>query len=135
MVHRALNRYLQNESALKDQEQNLVEKQHGYQYEHAFSINWNAMKGYHYLMHLGHALNVLARYSEALAEVVVLKGVRGFICYIRDSLLHPWLEPEKVWIQQAIDAHKVVIGICLGAQLIADVLGGKVSKNEYKEIG
>lgn len=75
----------------------LVEKHHGYQYEHAFSFNWNAMKGYHYLMHLGRALNVLAQYSEALAQTVSTKGARAFIKYIRESLLHPWLEPETLF--------------------------------------
>ena len=76
--------------------QNLVEKHQGYQYEHCFSENWEAMKGYHYLMHLAHALNVLAQYSEALIEVIRRKGVRPFIKFIRDSLVHPWLEAEKV---------------------------------------
>lgn len=28
-----------------------------------------------------------------------------------------------------------MLGICLGSQLIADVLGGKVTKNKYQEIG
>jgi len=74
----------------------LVEKHHGYQYNHLFSFDWNAMKGYHYLMHIGHALNVLARYCEQLYEVVTAKGVRAFIKYIRDSLLHPWLVPEQL---------------------------------------
>lgn len=76
--------------------QNLVEKHQGYQYEHCFSENWEAMKGYHYLMHLAHALNVLAQYSEALIDVVRRKGVRPFIKFIRDSLVHPWLDPEKL---------------------------------------
>lgn len=49
--------------------------------------------------------------------------------------LYPWLRDEKVFIKEAIDAKKVVIGICLGAQLIADVLGAKVYKNKYREIG
>jgi hypothetical protein len=76
--------------------QNLVEKHQGYSYEHCFSFDWNAMKGFHYLMHLGHALNVLARYSAALAPIVSKTGVRAFIKYIRESLLTPWLEPEKL---------------------------------------
>ncbi len=75
----------------------LVEKCHGYQYEHLFSFNWNAMKGYHYLMHIGHALNVLARYGEQLYAVVASRGVRAFIKYIRESLLHPWLDPERLY--------------------------------------
>jgi len=65
-------------------------------YEHLFSFNWSAMKGYHYLMRLGHALNTLAQYSEHLCEVVASKGVRAFIKYIRDSLVHPWLEPQRL---------------------------------------
>lgn len=73
-----------------------MEKHHGYSYEHLFSFDWNAMKGYHYLMHLGHALNVLAQYSEHLFAVVTAKGIRAFIKYIRQSLLHPWLDPEQL---------------------------------------
>lgn len=47
----------------------------------------------------------------------------------------PWLEKEKKFIRETISAGKRVLGICLGAQLIADVLGGRVHKNPYKEIG
>lgn len=47
----------------------------------------------------------------------------------------PWLAREKQFIREAIQAGKVVIGICLGAQLIADVLGSRVTRNPEKEIG
>jgi len=47
----------------------------------------------------------------------------------------PWLSKEKEFIKQAIDKNRVVIGICLGSQLIADVLGSMVFKNKHKEIG
>ncbi len=47
----------------------------------------------------------------------------------------PWLKQEKEFIKKATDAGKVVLGICLGAQLIASALGAKVYKNKYKEIG
>ncbi len=47
----------------------------------------------------------------------------------------PWLEKEKKFIASAIENEKKIIGICLGAQLLADVLGAKVFKNEHKEIG
>jgi GMP synthase-like glutamine amidotransferase len=46
-----------------------------------------------------------------------------------------WLADEKKFIRQAIDAGKVVIGVCLGAQLIAASLGAKVYPNKIKEIG
>ncbi|WP_333860556.1 type 1 glutamine amidotransferase [Clostridium sp.] len=48
---------------------------------------------------------------------------------------YPWLKYEKQFIKDAIKNNKIVVGICLGAQLIADVLGGKVTKNSEREIG
>lgn len=48
---------------------------------------------------------------------------------------YTWLRDEKDLIAKAIAGKKIVFGVCLGAQLIADVLGGKVSKNMYREIG
>lgn len=48
---------------------------------------------------------------------------------------YPWLVAEKAFIRSAIDDGKRVLGICLGAQLIADTLGGKVTRNSHKEIG
>jgi GMP synthase-like glutamine amidotransferase len=48
---------------------------------------------------------------------------------------YPWLAREKAFIGDAIAQGKLVLGVCLGAQLIADVLGGPVSKNQFKEIG
>ena len=64
----------------------LVEKRHGYQYEHCFSHNWNGMRGYHYLMRLGHLFNVLAEYSESLAKLVLELGRRGFIRFVRETI-------------------------------------------------
>jgi hypothetical protein len=71
----------------------LVEKRHGYQYEHIFSYDWNAMMGYHYLMRLGHLINILAIYSERLLKMVRELGVRGFIRFIRETISGPWLDP------------------------------------------
>ena len=74
----------------------LVEKHHGYQYEHCFSYAWEAMRGYHYLMRLGHALNALARYSAGLAKYVRELGVRGLIAFVRQSLAGPWFKVEEL---------------------------------------
>lgn len=48
---------------------------------------------------------------------------------------YPWLVQEKSAIADAIARGKLVLGVCLGAQLIADVLGGRVTANPFKEIG
>jgi GMP synthase-like glutamine amidotransferase len=61
--------------------------------------------------------------------------IMGGSMNIYEEEKYSWLREEKNFIAQAIENKKIVLGICLGSQLIADVLGGKVSKNIYKEIG
>jgi GMP synthase-like glutamine amidotransferase len=48
---------------------------------------------------------------------------------------YPWLVNEKKFIEQAIKHDKIVLGICLGSQLIADVLGAKIFPNPEPETG
>ena len=54
---------------------------------------------------------------------------------IYEEKKYPWLIREKRFIEKTIASENKVLGICLGAQLIADVLGSMVYKNKYKEIG
>ena len=61
--------------------------------------------------------------------------VMGGPMNIYDYEAHPWLEREKLAIEDAIGGGKVVVGVCLGAQLLADALGAKVTRNTFKEIG
>lgn len=63
--------------------------------------------------------------------LIVMGGPMG----IYDEQQHPWLTQEKALIEQAIQQNKKVLGICLGAQLIADVLGAKVAYSGHREIG
>ncbi len=74
----------------------LVEKHQGYNYEHCFALNWQAMKGYHYLMRLAHVFNTLARFSCALARSFRELGVRGFITFVYNTLTGPWLDHEEI---------------------------------------
>ena len=61
--------------------------------------------------------------------------VMGGPMSVHDHEIYPWLTGEKKFILQAIDRGKIVLGICLGAQLIADVLGANVYTGSVKEIG
>ncbi len=61
--------------------------------------------------------------------------VMGGPMSVNDYEKHPWLKLEKKLIRNAIEKGKTVIGICLGAQLIASVLGAKVYPGLKKEIG
>jgi GMP synthase (glutamine-hydrolysing) len=69
--------------------------------------------------------------SSAFDMLVIIGG--GMSVYEEDK--YPWLAAEKRFIRQAIDTGKTVLGICLGAQLIASALGARVYKNRHKEIG
>jgi GMP synthase-like glutamine amidotransferase len=52
-----------------------------------------------------------------------------------DEATLPWITDEKRFISAAIHAGKAVLGICLGAQLIASALGSRVYPGQHKEIG
>ena len=63
--------------------------------------------------------------------LIIMGGPMG----VYDENKYLWLSDEKTAIRNAILHNKTVIGICLGSQLIANVLGAKVYKNPVKEIG
>lgn len=63
--------------------------------------------------------------------LIIMGGSMG----VYDEETYPWLSREKEFIKKAINSGKIILGICLGAQLIADALGAKIHKNKYREIG
>jgi GMP synthase-like glutamine amidotransferase len=68
---------------------------------------------------------------EDFDGLVVMGGPMG----VYEEDLYEWLAAEKTFIKYAIGAGKKVLGICLGSQLIASVLGANVYPNAEKEIG
>jgi GMP synthase (glutamine-hydrolysing) len=48
---------------------------------------------------------------------------------------YPYLVTEALFIDRAIKANKYVLGVCLGAQMVAHVLGAQVYPGQKKEIG
>ena len=63
--------------------------------------------------------------------LIVMGGPMG----VHDQDKYPWLQSEKDFLRRVIAAGKPVLGVCLGAQLLADVLGAQVTANKEKEIG
>ena len=61
--------------------------------------------------------------------------VMGGPMSVHQTIQYPWLRMEKEFIRRAVDSGTPVLGICLGAQLIAAALGSIVKKNPVKEIG
>jgi hypothetical protein len=74
----------------------LVEKRQGYEYEHCYASDWNAMRGYHYLMRIGHLLNVLGSLCSSLVEAFKERGAQGFIEWVRGTLSGRWLDPAEL---------------------------------------
>ena len=74
----------------------LVEKHHGYSYEHCFSYDWNAMKGFHYLMRIAHMMNAVAHKTVYLAQKVLRMGTRGLIDFFFETLSNPWLDASRI---------------------------------------
>jgi GMP synthase-like glutamine amidotransferase len=68
-------------------------------------------------------------------KTIDLLIVMGGPMSVNDEGKFPWLIAEKKIICEAINQGKSVLGICLGAQLIANALGAKVYQNKVKEIG
>jgi len=54
---------------------------------------------------------------------------------VNDEAEYPWLIAEKRFIREAIDSAVPVLGVCLGAQLIAAAAGAGVYRNPETEIG
>lgn len=73
---------------------------------------------------------VLPEINSADALVVM-----GGPMNVYDDEEYSWLPNERDYLKQFIQSGKKVLGVCLGAQLIADALGANVYKNEHIEIG
>jgi GMP synthase-like glutamine amidotransferase len=86
----------------------------------------------------GHSLETILLHNEVQLPsiesfdlLVVLGGPMG----VYDREQYPWIEMEQAYIKSAIDQEKFVLGICLGSQMIAEILGANVYQHDVKEIG
>lgn len=61
--------------------------------------------------------------------------VTGSLVHVWEVDKHAWLAPEKDYIKKAVQKGKVILGLCFGAQLLAEALGSRVFVNNHTEIG
>ena len=86
----------------------------------------------------GHQLSTLALHGgDALPTtrdfdgLIVMGGPMGAY----DDHQYPWMAPEKELLGRVVAAGLPVLGVCLGAQLLAAVLGATVGKSPQRELG
>jgi len=54
---------------------------------------------------------------------------------VDDEALHPWLRDEEELLRGLAERNEPVLGVCLGAQLLADAAGGSAQRAVRPEIG
>jgi len=85
----------------------------------------------------GHSLSITRAWTDEFPSpsrasmLVVLGGPMG----AADDDVLPWLRAEKRFIAETITAGAPVLGVCLGAQILATVIGGSIHRNPETEIG
>jgi len=93
-----------------------------------------------WLMEIGFEVKILRAYDgesvpntvpENIAGVIPLGGHMGAL----DDHIAPWLPNERALLADAIARNIPVFAICLGTQLLAAAIGGKVTRAKIVEIG
>ncbi len=87
----------------------------------------------------GHKLQPIRLYDgePVPADLDNVDGVvsMGGPMNVDEIVEHPWIEDEMAYLRAAHDANVPIVGVCLGAQLIAGALGGTVAAMEQPEVG
>jgi len=83
---------------------------------------------------------VTFRAEEPGARWPSLERVDGIVSMggpqsVYERATYPWIAKELALLRQAVDAKLPILGVCLGAQMLAAALGAKVTKSPQKEIG
>ncbi len=91
----------------------LVEKHLGYEYKHLYSRDWNAMQGFHHLMHIAHLLHILVPHQTTLWPMVLRLSIRGTMIYCARVIVFVFwknaIVVENHYAAMCLDTHSLGI--------------------------
>ena len=100
-------------------------------FEYPASIaDWAAEKNY-----IGTYTKIFEDATFPLTDTFDMLVIMGGVMGVYEENKYPWMLAEKTFIKKSIAARKRVLGVCLGAQFIAEALAAKVFPHKTKEIG
>lgn len=94
------------------------------------TLNFLKEKNLSYKIHFWGKDIELPRY-DTFSGLIILGGPQN----VDEETTYPWLRDEKKWIQKFVDLERPTLGLCLGGQLLAEILGGDVKKSPHWEVG
>jgi len=86
----------------------------------------------------GHQLHYTRFYEDQKlpeASGIDMLIIMGGPMDVFDYHIHPWMGDEIEWVKEFIQSGKPILGICLGAQILAAALGEEVYPGPHREIG
>jgi GMP synthase-like glutamine amidotransferase len=92
--------------------------------------DWIKSRRYRSTVHYWY-MNPRAPDIEGFDWLIVLGGAMN----VDEEKEHPWLKEEKLFIKDWVSRKMPYLGLCLGGQLLAQALGGKITKTPQREIG
>jgi hypothetical protein len=95
----------------------LTLKHQGYSYSHCFSLNWNAMKGFHCLAKFANFINAFITCSQNMGDYIIAEGIKGVV--------------KKAWTY--IKEHGLPDGACSIAPVCIDD-NGRRPKIRFRQI-
>jgi GMP synthase-like glutamine amidotransferase len=120
--------------ALDQKLRNVLIFQHNDETPPGTTLDWLRTKGVSYHIH---------HFTKAAKTGAKIPPVSDFdalvICgggmNVDQEALYPWLRDEKEALREWISSGKRILGLCLGSQLLAEVLGSKAEKHSHWEVG
>ena len=69
--------------------------------------------------------------AAEISGMISLGGPMG----ANDEVAHPWIRTEIDLLRSCVEKGLPVVGVCLGGQMLAKAMGGKIEKNRSAEVG